>query len=514
MIGNVAVKTHVTKLGQSHPRSPIAWPKKYTRCLIGAEEADISRIKAGHQPHRSVMVSVSKLVNSGILLITQSVYQDVATPEQAAVEQYNIIKYLGGAAPYIQHQGFGISSDTPDQCEVTQVQLLSRHNARYPTKNKGKDFQKTLELLRANGELKGDLAFVNDYEYFVTDETQYERETTPQNAEGSYIGTTDAYRHGASFRNRYNHLYKENQTLPIFTTNSERVYITSRYFARGFLGDSYSDAIVKYSVFTEDGSLAGNSLTPRHGCEAYDKKVNDELLEQYPRDYVDLILSRWKEQNGDSFEFDEDYITYLFDFCAYELNVKGQSQFCDLFTNDEYVSFGYEQNIGSYYSTGPGNNVSKIAGSPLLEASLKLLEDDDAENKIWLSFSHDTDLDTYLGALGLFTEDLPVDHVDFYAKYTHATLIPQGARFYTEKLSCNGTQYVRYVINDAVIPIPGCQSGPGFSCEFGDFKDYVAAQLDGVSYAEQCDVAEGAPTEVTFYWDYAEKNYTAELEVS
>nr|CAI6489454.1 ADM_HP1_G0026070.mRNA.1.CDS.1 [Saccharomyces cerevisiae] len=33
--------------------------------------------------------------------------------------------------------------------------------------------------------------------------------------------------------------------------------------------------------------------------------------------------------------------------------------------------------------------------------------------------------------------------------------------------------YVRYVINDAVVPIETCSTGPGFSCEINDFYGYA-----------------------------------------
>lgn len=36
----------------------------------------------------------------GSLLLIGGNYDDVAAPEQAATEQYNIINFLGGAAPY------------------------------------------------------------------------------------------------------------------------------------------------------------------------------------------------------------------------------------------------------------------------------------------------------------------------------------------------------------------------------------------------------------------------------
>ena len=128
------------------------------------------------------MVAVSKLVNGGLLLAGQSVFQDVATPQQASVQSYNILNFLGGSAPYIQRQGYGISTDIPQGCKLEQVQLLSRHGERYPTTNKGKAFEAIYKKLESYNEtFKGDLAFLNDgYTYFVKDKFWYDKETSPK----------------------------------------------------------------------------------------------------------------------------------------------------------------------------------------------------------------------------------------------------------------------------------------------------------------------------------------------
>ena len=59
--------------------------------------------------------------------------------------------------------------------------MYSRHGERYPSKSNGK----SLEAIYAKfenykGTFKGDLAFLNDYTYFVTDKNNYEKETSPK----------------------------------------------------------------------------------------------------------------------------------------------------------------------------------------------------------------------------------------------------------------------------------------------------------------------------------------------
>lgn len=461
------------------------------------------------------MVSVSKLVNSGIILAGQSVYQDLATPEQASIEQFNIIRHLGGAAPYVQYSpAFGIGLEFPEECSIEQVQLMSRHGERYPTAKKSGKFKKAISKIKEYGKtFKGDLSFLNDYTYFVEDDYWLDRETSSENSQGLYAGTLNAMRHGAYFRSRYNDLFNENETLPIFTSNGERIYVTSEYFARGFLGSDYSKENVDYVILSEDGENGLNSLTPRHGCSTYDKKANEDLVDEFPKTYLKNIVKRWQQDNP-GLELKPKYVRHFFEMCAYELNVRGQSPFCDLFTPNDFVWFGYYQDVDSYYSTGAGNNMTKLVGSVVLNASLKLLKETNQTQKIWLSFAHDSDWDIFHSALGLFEDDdLPIDKVDFDNKYKHAAILPQGARVYTEKLKCNDESYVRYIVNDAVIPIPTCSDGPGFSCKLEDFEDYINDRIGDIDAGKVCDIPSNKSQEITFYWDYQKKNYTAPLEL-
>ncbi|GEQ71821.1 hypothetical protein JCM33374_g5507 [Metschnikowia sp. JCM 33374] len=458
------------------------------------------------------MVAISKLINNGLLLVGSSFYRDLAVPEQASVESYNVVRFLGGAGPYVQHPGYGISTDIPPQCTVEQVHLLSRHGERYPSKGVGKKLESIMSKVKNyNQTFVGELAFFNDYTYFVPDKKYYEKETSPVNSEGTFSGTTDALRHGASFRSKYNNLFSpSNETLKVFTSNSGRCHETSRYFARGFLGDAYTEDNVDYYIIDEDPSMGANSLTPRYACNAYNSDANDDIIAQYNTSFLQTARDRIVKGNK-GFNLTTSDVKNLFQWCAYELNVRGSSPVCDLFTNEEYIRYSYSVDVSTYYSNSFGNNMTAIAAAPYLNATLQLLKEEDPDYNILLAFTHDTDLEVFHSALGLLEpeDDLPTDHVPFPSPYSHVQATPQGARIITEKYNCGGTSYVRYLINDAVVPIKSCQDGPGFSCKFSDYEDYIASRLDGVDYVSQCAVTPGVPTEVTFLWDYATGNYTA-----
>lgn len=463
------------------------------------------------------MVAISNYLANGLLLVGQSIYSDVALPQQASLEPFNILHFLAGSAPYLQRTGYGISTSIPDQCTLEQVQMFSRHAERYPSMKSGKKIQKLYKKLSSyEGTLKGSFAFLSDYTFFAASDEYFDYETTPINSDSPFAGTTNAQRHGAAFRARYKSLYSKEQTLPVFSSNSNRVYQTSNNFVRGFFGDEYDDSKVNHVVIDELSSLSFNSLTPRYACSPFHgdnvaKAVSDKVAE-YDTSFLTAIKERLNLENQGLTLKDGDIKT-LFSWCAYEINVKGTSPVCGLFSNEEFIRYSYGEDLKSYYQNGPGNNYTAAIGSTLLNASLALLTDDSAENKIWLSFSHDSDVEMLHAALGLLLpkKHLPTDHIPFPNPYEHAQIVPQLARIYTEKYKCGDTSYVRYIVNDAVVPFPKCATGPGFACPLKKLDKILRKRIDKSDVRKVCEVPESTSTFPTFYWDYKTTKYNASL---
>jgi acid phosphatase len=59
--------------------------------------------------------------------------------------------------------------------------------------------------------------------------------------------------------------------------------------------------------------------------------------------------------------------------------------------------------------------------------------------------------------------------------------------------------YVRVVVNDGVVPIPGCEDGPGGSCPLAFFERKVLLRGWEVGeFGRVCGLEEGAKEKVTF----------------
>lgn len=456
-------------------------------------------------------VSLANIINlaRSDLYLNHQINDEVAVQEQTSREQYNVINFLGGAGPYMQFPGYGISTDIPEGCILEQVQLLGRHGERYPTPSKGAKYSEIVGKLKANGDTyQGSLRFLNTYSYDL-DPSQYGLETTPENSHGLFAGTTNAKRHGKNFRKRYGSLFDSSEVLPVFSAGSNRVFNTAKAFAEGFLNisENSNQNSYKINVLSESRNSGANSLTPNLACANFDR-----MDVGYTTSYLQEILSRFRKENPTmDFPIVPTDILYLFDLCAYELNVKSHSDWCNVFTTSEFTHYQYFKDLGYYYGTGPGNPLSGSVGTVFLDASLKLLNQE-LKSKIWLSFTHDAQLDMFLSALGLFEQrDLSVEAIDFGRSYIHAHIIPQGARIYLEKFRKGGISYVRIILNDSVVPIKECYDGPGSSCGLDDFNEYVRRRLLEWDYLWECELSEDIPNELTFYWDWRAVDYSGDL---
>ena len=88
----------------------------------------------------------------------------------------------------------------------------------------------------SNVTLKGDLAFVNEWDFFTTEPAEHFESLV---STGPYAGTLEAFETGVKLRTRYKHLLDEaleQKATAFWASDSGRVIDTARYFAAGFFG--------------------------------------------------------------------------------------------------------------------------------------------------------------------------------------------------------------------------------------------------------------------------------------
>lgn len=125
--------------------------------------------------------------------------------------------------------------------------------------------------------------------------------------------------------------------------------------------------------------------------------------------------------------------------------------------------------------------------------------------------AHDGDLAPLLAALEIFKDPkhdpyLPTTHVVADRVWRTSPVLPMGARITMERLTCpspssladDANSFIRVNVNDGIVPLSHCDSGPGRSCPLKQFVDYV--QRRGAEVGEFGDVCglEGDAGHITF----------------
>ncbi|THG93046.1 hypothetical protein EW145_g8491, partial [Phellinidium pouzarii] len=169
---------------------------------------------------------------------------------------------------------------------------------------------------------------------------------------------------GVGFRVKYGQLLKNFTGLPVFRTTSEnRMVASALNFAAGFFGipdfttdyeqvigiesDGFNNTLAPFSTCLNANTAIGNlgSVASNAWSQVY---LQDALARLQPMiDGVNLTISD---------------LSAMQMTCAYETVALGFSEFCDLFTKNEWKSFSYSFDLSFWYGNGPGNPTSAAQG--------------------------------------------------------------------------------------------------------------------------------------------------------
>jgi hypothetical protein len=191
--------------------------------------------------------------------------------------------------------------------------------------------------------------------------------------------------------------------------------------------------------------------------------------------------------------------------CGYETVIRGSSPFCslDLFSQDEWLSFEYMNDIMYFYNTGYGSQqLSGALGLPWLNASAVEMLADEADQDLYVSFTHRELPPTVIVAMGLFNNSadsgsnnpnatMPLDKPNHARAWRSSRILPFLSNIAIEKMTCDSygfsaDEYFRVLVNKDPQPL-SCADGPGESCSKSAFQDFIqerAALFGG--FTEEC----------------------------
>ncbi|KAG6592520.1 multiple inositol polyphosphate phosphatase [Phytophthora cinnamomi] len=384
-----------------------------------------------------------------------------------------------------------------DSCVVDQVHMLMRHGTRYPSSGSYsaiKSFAETVTEYLSWSNMSNTMA--DELEFLKTwNLTELIPNPAIEVDNITSLGLQEAYDVGSTFRSKYAGLYTSKET--VWTNAKERVVRTAQSFMKGFHGQDW-DTDLLVAVSNTDKTLGANTLTPIDTCPNFDGDESSGQTAFSDATGWQVALAERLESLWPGFGFSTGVALTVMDLCMYQRNYlsKDHLEFCKIFTDDEWRHYAYHKDLGYYYGSGYGVALAPTVGFPYAEAVTNLLNETETSScqKIFVAFSQDTQLNAMYSGFGLnYDENYPTDAINATRNFRSSRVVTMGARLVTERINCGGQRYVRFNINEQVVPLPGCQSGPGLTCSIAEYLQYMKARQSEVGdFITKCNAARGS----------------------
>ncbi|KDR85316.1 hypothetical protein GALMADRAFT_218408 [Galerina marginata CBS 339.88] len=427
-------------------------------------------------------------------------------------QSFDVLQRLANLAPWQSVDSFGLPNASPlipKGCEVKQVHLLHRHGARYPTADGGTALFAGRLHTAATGSgfsASGSLSFLNTWTYKLGSEI-----LTP-------FGRSQLFNLGVGFRVKYGELLKDFTNLPVFrTTSEERMLDSALHFTAGLFGvQTYQQEYHQLIMVENNGQ--NNTLAPYFNCANANNAVEaigNDQANKWAQIYLQPTIKRLSKLIK-GYQFTVTDLIAMHQLCAYETVALGFSEFCDLFTEDEWKSYEYFIDLQFWYGSGPGNPASSAQGIGYVQELVSRLTQtrittfDSAVNAsivtnpvlfpldqpMFVDVSHDTVLSTIFVAMN-FTSlaangPLPTDHIPKDQTYFVNQIAPFGSNLVGQVLSCPATSkptHIRWILNDGVLPltgIKGCKSNSDGLCDLDAFIAGMKQRIEEVDFNFDC----------------------------
>jgi len=432
----------------------------------------------------------------------------------------SIFELMGFLSPYSPATGFGVDEyPLPPGAEIIQLQMLSRHGSRYPTLNSSVEyFGDRLAAAAGKFKAKGPLAFLNDWKYQLGAEILVPK------------GRQELFDSGVLHSYGYSQLYNPNSKIIVRTTTQDRMLKSAENFLSGFFGldwprNATIEVIIEAANF--NNSLAGYLNCPNSWKVGAGSAASTIWIEKYLQDATKRLA---KMIEGYEWTVEDTYAAQM--MCPYDTVAYGYSRFCDLFTYEEWIGFGYSVDLAFYGDVSFGSPAGRAVGIGYQQEVMARLHNHTLgysgsqinvtldnntatfplNQSMYLDFSHDTNIVSILTAFGLkqFAGALDPEVYPGPHNFTVSNLVPFGARLDIEiirtprpvaadrsgylegdRAVVGETKYVHFVLNQRTIPLgvsfPECdvKRVDGW-CEFETFLEVQEKMPALADYERAC----------------------------
>ncbi|KAH9947202.1 histidine phosphatase superfamily [Amylocystis lapponica] len=381
----------------------------------------------------------------------------------------------------------------PASCEITQVNILQRHGARYPTGSSGKLIKASVKKLAAATEsTSSQLAFLQDYTYDLG-----KNDLVAFGAAQSYDAGQEAY-------TRYAHLISQDNLPFVRASSKERVVQSATNWTAGFAAASNNGLTPVLSVILSEKA---NDTLDDAMCTNVGS--SDAQIAQWQAVYGPPITAQLNAWAPGADLSDADTAN-LISLCPFEtVYHETPSPFCTLFESlDAFPGYGYSGDLDKYYGTGYGQALGRVQGVGYVNELLARLTNTSVQDttqtnttldaspatfplgrSMYADFSHDNQMVAIYAALGLFPQAAPLDptRADVNRTWITSRMVPFAGRMVVERLDCAGAPHVRILVNQEVQPLQFCGGDSDGLCALDAFvQSQGYARGGGAGDWEKC----------------------------
>lgn len=402
-----------------------------------------------------------------------------------------ISQLWGNTSPYFPSPIFPNTQkyrQIDQQCTIEQVHIVHRHGSRYATSSSSEGAPYFGALIAnataaKNLTVSGPLAFLSNWTYKLGAEL-----LVPQGAQEEFVsGVKHYYDYGALYNTT------KNPAKPVIrTTSQSRMLESAQYWTAGFFGLNAPNLIDLQVILEGDGF--NNTLAPYDTCNNSNTiTVGDTYLTPvWEKIYTKDTITRLQQYVQSGFNVTAKEVYGMQSLCAYETVGLGYSQFCELFTEEEWRGFEYFLDLqfqGDYGFMSPNGRAQGIglAQDILARLTNSSIPADQVTTQnttlpavpnnqtIYVDFTHDDNVLSLLTALNytqVAGEYLPGDSKNENRTFVLSHITPFAARLVFEIASCGGEKIIRTILNDALVPMDagqGCAGNANGTCNLNDF---------------------------------------------
>ncbi|CAM0136701.1 hypothetical protein VKS41_003509 [Umbelopsis sp. WA50703] len=367
--------------------------------------------------------------------------------------------------------------DSDEACQIVQFHSVLRHGTRWPTVKDTIAINDLVLYLSASESER--LYWLKEWDNpFLLKKAGYLQTS----------GQEELYQLGQRIHDRYKQLIDEidldTDELHFASDDQSRTARSGSAFHLGLL-ERYGNltsahvAPVAWSTYakSQDTYMQMNHHCPRWQAEVADNPNTILQAELWIENQVTLIAARLSAELD--IDLNSNQVDAIYSACAFETSFyHSESPWCLLLEADDILALEYADDLKQYYTYSYGSEINQWVATDLMTLILETISSPYPPTMSF-QFGHSQTVLFILTFLGLNKDDVtlsadtPVEQIR-KRKFRTSLISSFAANIGFELWDCEGVQYIRTLLSEREVTLPGCDQP---FCPFKHFSDMISEKL-------------------------------------